>query len=192
MKILEEPPARVYFILTAPSSKLMLQTVDSRCAKFSLGSLSKDDVYRSVCEFSDGNDKDNVRLCSAALYLDGFVPGKQSLADLKYALDIAASFYSSGRFPFEKLPSKKEETALLQLTLKVLSLCSLEILKAKKGTENADGGLLGKEVLETAVMRVPLKTAFSHYGFFTGLCERIDENANFAVVCAALRAGIYE
>ncbi len=193
LKILEEPPARVYFILTAPSSKLMLQTVDSRCAKFSLGSLSRDDVYRSVCEFSDGaNIDENNRLCSAVLYLDGFIPDEGSIKNLKYALDICTSFYSSGRFPFEKLPSKKEDSEILQLILKVLSLCSLEIIKAKKGTMSKEGGILGKEALENAVMRVPLKTAFSQYSFFGDLCERLGENANFASVTAVLRAGMYE
>lgn len=193
LKILEEPPQRVYFILTAPSSKLMLQTVDSRCAKFSLGSLSKDDVYRSVCDFSEGTtEKDNTRLCNAVLYLDGFVPDEKSIKDLKTALDISTRFYTSGRFPFEALPTKKEESGLLQLTLKVLSLCSLEILKAKKGTISNDGGILGNDVIETAIMRIPMKTAYAQYGFFRDLCERLYENANLASVLAAFRAGIYD
>lgn len=193
LKILEEPPQRVYFILTAPSSKLMLATVDSRCAKFSLGSLSKDDVYRSVCDFSEGvSQKDKMRLCNAVLYLDGFVPGEKSIKELCAALDIAAKFYTDGRFPFELLPSKKEESGVFQLILKVLSLCSLEILKAKKGTIQQDGGILGADAIERAIMRIPLKTAYSQYGFFRDLCERLDENANFASVVATFRAGIYE
>lgn len=193
LKILEEPPRSVYFILTAPSSKLLLQTVDSRCAKFSLGSLSAKDVYRSVCDVSGGlSDKDNARVCNAVLYLDGFVPSEKSIASLKDAIDICTDFYTSGRFPFDKLPSKKEESADLQLILRVLSLCSLEILRAKKGTPVQDGGILGKEALDIAVMRTPLKTSYSRSAFFSELSERIDENANISAVTASLRAGIYD
>ncbi len=193
LKILEEPPARVYFILTAPSAKLLLQTVDSRCAKFSLGALSAKDVYRSVCECSGGvSESENRRLCNAVLYLDGFVPTEKTVGELKYALDVCTSYYMSGRFPFDKLPQKKEENGLLALILKLLSLASLELLKAKKGTLPSDGGILGEECLENAVMRIPIRTAFSNYSFFCSLIERLDENANFASVCAALRAGIYE
>ncbi len=193
LKILEEPPQSVYFILTAPSSKLLLPTVDSRCAKFSLGSISAKDVYRSVCDFSgDLAQADNMRICNAVLYLDGFVPGEKSISALKNAIDICTDFYTSGRFPFDRLPVKKEESGNLQLILRVLSLCSLEILKSKKGTKPANGGILGKESLETAVMRTPLKTAFYRYGLFTELSERIDENANLSAVTASLRSGIYE
>ncbi len=193
LKILEEPPARVYFILTAPSSKLLLPTVDSRCAKFSLGALSAKDIYRSVCDFSGGlSESDNMRICNAVLYLDDFVPSEKSIGTLKNAIDICTDFYKSGRFPFDRLPTKKEEASELQLVLKVLSLCSLEVLKSKKGTPPANGGILGKEALDTAVMRTPLKVSFARYGFFTELSERIDENANMSAVTASLRAGIYE
>lgn len=193
LKILEEPPRSVYFILTAPSSKLLLPTVDSRCAKFSLGSLSAKDIYRSVCDFSGGlSENDNMRICSAVLYLDGFVPSEKSISALKNAIDICTDFYISGRFPFDRLPAKKEEASELQLILKVLSLCSLEVLKSKKGTPPSNGGILGKEALATAVMRTPLKASFTRYCFFTELAQRIDENANISALTASLRAGIYE
>lgn len=193
LKILEEPPKSVYFILTSPSSKLLLQTVDSRCAKFSLGSLSMKDVYSSVCGFSGStSEAENMRLCNAVLYLDGFVPEEQSIKDLNFAIDLCASFYSSGRLPMEKLPVKKEESGLLKLILKVFSLCALDIMKAKKGNTPPNGGILGTDILETAIMRIPMKTAFHQYGFFCELYERLEENANAGAVAAALRAGIYD
>lgn len=193
LKILEEPPQRVYFILTAPSSKLMLATVDSRCAKFSLGALSKDDVYRSVCEFSGStSESENLRICHAVLYLDGFVPSEKSIGQLKSAMAVCDEFYSSGVFPFDKLPTKKEDSEALKLVLKVLSLYALAVLKSKKGSGDGDGGLLGEAVISGAAAKFPTKTAFYQYGFFCELYERLEENANVAAVIAVLRSGIYD
>lgn len=193
LKILEEPPRSVYFILTAPGAKLLLSTVDSRCAKFSLGSLSMQDIYRSVCEFSDGTpESDKLRMCNAVLYLDGFVPDEKSMAQLKLSMDICDEFYTSGRFPFESLPCKKEDSELLKLVFKVLSLYALTLLKAKKGTIPTDGGVMGSAGLSAAMSRFPTKTAFYHYGFFCELYERLLNNANVSAVIAALRSGIYD
>ena len=193
LKILEEPPRSVYFILTAPSSKLLLSTVDSRCAKFSLGSLSASDVYRSVCEFSVGiQENDKQRICCAVLYLDGFVPSQKSMEQLRAAMDICDEFYRIGRFPFDRLPSKKEDGEQLKLVLKVLALYALTLLKAKKGTQVPDGGVLGEDIMSAALRRLPMKTAFYHYGLFCELYERLEENANLGTVIAALRAGIYD
>ncbi|MBR5309265.1 MAG: hypothetical protein IKU43_10855 [Clostridia bacterium] len=193
LKILEEPPQRVYFILTAPSSKLMLQTVDSRCAKFSLGALSKSDVYRSVCEFSGGaSESECLRMCNAVLYLDGFVPSEKSIGQLKEAMSICDEFYESGVFPFHRLPSKKEDSDSLKLVLKVLSLYALDLLKGKKGSTDKDGGLLSSAALSGAASKLPTRTAFYQYGFFCELYERLEENANVAAVIAVLRSGIYD
>ena len=193
LKILEEPPKSVYFILTSPSSKLLLATVDSRCAKFSLGSLSKKDVYGSVCGFSGStSESENMRICNAVLYLDGFIPSEKSIAHLREAMNIADEFFGSGRFPFTLLPSKKEDGDLLKLILKVLALYALTVMKAKKGTLPEDGGIPGREVLSRAMSTTPLKTAFYRYGFFCELYERLEENANLGTVIAALRAGIYD
>ncbi|MBR3995501.1 MAG: hypothetical protein IKI97_09515 [Clostridia bacterium] len=193
LKILEEPPKGVYFILTSPSSKLLLATVDSRCAKFSLGAVSMEDVYHSVSEFSkDASKEENLRLSNTALYLDGFIPSEKSVAMLKIALEVCTEFYSGGKFPFEKLPAKKDDSELLKIILKVLSLSALEVLKAKKGILPDDAGILGKESLLSATGRIPLKTAFYQYGFFCELYERLEENANLGAVIATLRAGIYD
>lgn len=193
LKILEEPPKGVYFILTSPSSKLLLATVDSRCTKFSLGAVSIEDIYHSVCEFSkDTQKEENLRLSNIAFYLDGFVPGEKSVSMIKVALGICKDFYSKGKFPFEKLPNKKDDSELLKIILKVLSLSALEVLKAKKGILPENEGILGKDVLLSATGRIPSKTAFYQYGFFCELYERLDENANLGAVIASLRAGIYD
>jgi len=193
LKILEEPPKSVYFILTAPSSKLMLQTVDSRCAKFSLGSLSEKDVYGSLKEFCTNiTDSDLSRLCCAVLYLDGFVPNEKNVRDLLSAMEVCDTFYTSGRFPFEKLPSKKEDSDMLSVILKTAALYAMTVFKAKKGVMPKNGGILGADRLEAAMARFPARAAFSQYGLFCELYERLSENANVGAVISSLRACIYD
>lgn len=68
LKTLEEPPSRYHFILTAPASDLLLQTILSRCRIVRLGALTTESVYQhlktrfdlpdatlhTIAEFSEG------------------------------------------------------------------------------------------------------------------------------------------
>ncbi|MCX7993720.1 MAG: hypothetical protein N2651_08645, partial [Fimbriimonadales bacterium] len=68
LKTLEEPPPRYHFILTAPASDLLLQTILSRCRIVRLGALTTAGVYQhlkgrfnlpeatlqTIAEFSEG------------------------------------------------------------------------------------------------------------------------------------------
>jgi DNA polymerase-3 subunit delta' len=68
LKTLEEPPPRYHFILTAPASDLLLQTILSRCRIVRLGALTTESVYQhlkarfdlpdttlhTIAEFSEG------------------------------------------------------------------------------------------------------------------------------------------
>lgn len=187
LKILEEPPERAYFILTAPSSKMLLETVNSRCAVFSLGNPSYDDVYRSVCDAASGFGEEERRsIARAVLYIDGFEVTSQNLTRLKSALDICETYYGSGVFPFASLPSKKDDSEALKLTFKALSLCALEVCEAKKGVSVKDG-ILSASSLEFSVMKMPMRTAFSRSELFASLLERLEANANASAIIALLR-----
>lgn len=48
LKTLEEPPPRYHFILTAPASDLLLQTILSRCRIVRLGALTAESVYQHL------------------------------------------------------------------------------------------------------------------------------------------------
>jgi DNA polymerase-3 subunit delta' len=68
LKTLEEPPPRYHFILTAPASDLLLQTILSRCRIVRLGALTTESIYQhlktrfdlpdatlhTIAEFSEG------------------------------------------------------------------------------------------------------------------------------------------
>lgn len=190
LKILEEPPEHVYFLLTAPDSGLLLETVASRCTKFSLGAVTYGDVYRSVCEIVQGTDKEKcARMASAVTYLDGFEINGAGIKSLSFALDVCDSYYQSGVFPYGSLPSKKEDGDVLRLVFRLLALCALEVCESKKGAPMKNG-ILSKGALESAVMKMPMRTAFLRYEFFNSMDARLERNANSGAVLNMVRAEI--
>ncbi len=192
LKILEEPPQRVYFILTCPAANMLLPTVNSRCAKFSLGSLGKEEIYRSVSELCKAEDEQTKhRYSSLIAMLEGFEMTEKNIAHLPLALKICDEFYESGKFPFSLLPTKKEDTEDLKLIFKALALCALEITKVKKGAE-AQGGVLCRRVLSSAAARLSLRSAFSQHELFCTVLERLEASANLGAVMALLRAELSE
>ncbi len=188
LKILEEPPQRVYFILTCPAANMLLPTVNSRCARFSLGTLDSEEIYRSVSAIFKQQSESTRRRCSAVIsMLEGFEMTEKNLQQLSQALEICDEFYGSGRFPFASLPAKKEDTDVLKLIFKVLALCALEITEEKK---NANGmhGIFDREALSGAAARFSLRSAFSLYELFSEAHDKLCANANLGAVMAYLRA----
>ena len=78
LKVLEEPPCNVYFIITCVNENLLLPTIKSRCSKFELskidrlliekelGSVSEKELISSICDGKLGKaidiaEKKNVR-----------------------------------------------------------------------------------------------------------------------------------
>lgn len=190
LKILEEPPEKVRFILTCPTSGSLLPTVASRCARFSLGAVSRGDVLRSISELLKETEKNKLNgLCTAALYLDGFVPNETNVRNLELAAEISNDFYADGFFPFEKYSLKKEDSDTLKLIFKVLALCALEIMKHKKGIKLSNC-ILKNEILNSASAVTTAKDAFEYYEFFCDLLQRTEANANISAISAALQSGV--
>lgn len=188
LKILEEPPKNVYFILSCPSSDMLLPTVSSRCAKFSLGALGYSEIYstlRDICTELGEAEKESV--AAAISYLEGFELTQKNTECLRIALGICRDYYGSGSFPFEKLPAKKEDSETLKLILGSLALCALEIAFTKKGAEKRYF-ILPAPVRAFAMSHFPLKRVFSQYEFFCELRERLEANANVGAVLAVMRS----
>lgn len=187
LKILEEPPQKVYFILTCPSSNMLLPTVSSRCAKYSLGELGKEEIYNSVSELCKNiGDNEKKRYSNVLLMLDGFEMTEKNIDRLAAALEICDKFYGDGVFPFELLPVKKEESEALKLTFKILALCALEVIRAKKGVA-AENPILKSNVLSDSAARLSLRSAYSQYELFTQVLDRLLTSANLSAVTALLR-----
>ncbi len=63
LKVLEEPPSYVNFILECEDKAMLLQTVKSRCASFRMGDLTDDSVTKKKLEKS----YENAELIAAAI-----------------------------------------------------------------------------------------------------------------------------
>ncbi len=189
LKILEEPPKDVNFILTCPSVKMLLPTVRSRCTVYSLGEIPPGeltDKMKIACP--DIPSQTIGRAAAAGLRLENFDVRKDNVECLVWALSVCETFYTSGIFPYSMLPQKKEDTERLRMLLRALSLCALEVSRVKKGDKPC--GILSAEALDFACRKFSAKAVFSHYELFLSLYERLLMNANYSVILSAIRTGI--
>ncbi len=136
LKVLEEPPQNVYFILVAESSSALLQTVVSRCTVFSLTEPDFDSALTLLCERNI--DRDDA---SAMLKANNNNIGKalESLGSSKVSLgiELARDFFEfvdrKDRLPALKLTvaldKNRAETAKFVKELK-----SILIEKVKAST----------------------------------------------------------
>ena len=86
LKILEEPPRNVYFILTSSSETLVLPTIKSRCNKIQLAKMKKEDVEEIF------KNHENAELISAIS--DGLIGKGEILARKKNLKEIFDSILS--------------------------------------------------------------------------------------------------
>ena len=96
LKILEEPPKNVYFIITCSNENLVLPTIKSRCTKHELGKLSKEQI-ESVLKKNE-----NSHLVSALC--DGYL-GKAIELERKINLK---EYFESVLSLFTRLKSSRE------------------------------------------------------------------------------------
>ena len=130
LKILEEPPKNVYFVLSVKNEEKVLPTIKSRCDKIKIGPLS-DEEMSAVC-------KDKL-----ACVLGGGYVGKTLILeknrDLVGIADFAVSLFTELKNSKQVLGFSKrilEEKANLNLILEVLSLCIEDIIKLKCESED--------------------------------------------------------
>ena len=96
LKVLEEPPRNVYFILTSSSETLVLPTIKSRCNKVYLSKIKNEEIEK----FFEG-DKDKEIICAIS---DGLIGKAESLSQKKNLGDTFSSVLSL----FTELKSSKE------------------------------------------------------------------------------------
>lgn len=130
LKILEEPPKNVYFILSVKNEEKVLPTIKSRCDKIKIAPLSEEEMD-AVC-------KDKL-----ACVLGGGYVGKtlalEKNRDLSSIADFAVSLLTELKNSKQVLSfSKKmlEEKSNLNLILEIVSLCIEDIIKLKCESED--------------------------------------------------------
>ena len=83
LKTIEEPPARVIFILATTNPERVLTTIQSRCQKFDFRRISSDDIFEHLCQIAN---KESIKFEDQALKLiakrsQGGMRDAQSLLD---------------------------------------------------------------------------------------------------------------
>lgn len=130
LKVLEEPPKNVFFLISAKSEERVLATIKSRCEKIKIYPM-------------DLQELQNVSQNRLAVILGGGFIGKTLMLEKNENLNAYADFIVS---VFTKLKSSKEVIKYskqfleyknnLKLLLQIFTLCIEDILKIKCESEN--------------------------------------------------------
>lgn len=130
LKILEEPPKNVYFLISAKSEEKVLPTIKSRCDKIKILPLDSEKLKK----LSDNN--------LANILGEGYIGKTLNLAkneDLKTVANFAVSLFTELKGSKQVLRfSKKflEEKDLMDLILEIMSFCIEDMVKLKCESEN--------------------------------------------------------
>ena len=125
LKVLEEPPKNVYFLLSCASSDKVLPTIKSRCDKITVEKLEMEEL-KKVCPNS-----------LAVTLSDGYIGQAVELSKKKNLVDIvdfAVSLVSEMKNSSQVLRFSKKFAEFendLELVLKVFSICLEDMLKIK-------------------------------------------------------------
>lgn len=130
LKVLEEPPKNVFFLLSAQSEDKVLSTIKSRCDKIYINAFSKEDI-QNFCQ-------DTL----AIILGNGFLGKTLELEkneNLKNVVRFAVSLFSEMKNSKQVVKFSKKFLDLkgeMQTILEVMSLCIEDMIKIKCESEN--------------------------------------------------------
>lgn len=186
LKVLEEPPENVYFLLSAKNEELVLPTIKSRCDKVKIPPLTQQEVDKIASD------------PLAKILGDGYV-GKTLALEKKYDLsnivklgvELFTEMKSSKQVVVfsKKFLDEKEDT---QLLLQVMLLCIEDILKLKCESEPLCKlkPFIGE--LKDVEPEFSVRALCEIAGLVTDFRERMQFNANLNVAVDNLLLKILE
>lgn len=163
LKIIEEPPKGVKFILSASSGLSLLPTVRSRVCMLGISARSYEALYASIKkEFPDMQVSLLNRLCA---FISTYSKTEYS-KDLGEAIDgycrLALDFLSGkDNQPLLSFPKKRED---IMICLQVFMLAIRDIASARCGT--SDYSFLTREEIVVCSAKISLKRAVGLYDVF--------------------------
>ena len=185
LKILEEPPKNVYFVLTAASKGALLSTVRSRVCIVTGQEKSLEDIKKEVSKLFPGlSDKAMKRVSFFAYSYDEVVLDKIESAVIDTAFDVCIEFLKGTGDGIDptKLPMKKEE---LSIYLRVFMLCTFFVLKTKMMGKISQSALSDEEI-SLLCARVSAKRAITLYERYENALVRLANSANENALIATL------
>lgn len=183
LKIIEEPPKNVYFILTVSSKHALLPTVASRLCIVNFGQKSLDDIKRVIKETMPEESNAFIEKCAYFASLYDRADIKTINRDtLKSAFDDGYTIFSTSGKANINFPKTRDE---LIIYLQVFMLISHQILHTKQ-TGCTNPGILSQTDLITCCERTSKIKAASLYDTFEKAYLLADANANVNALCANL------
>ncbi len=175
LKVLEEPPENVYFLLSAKSEDRVLPTIRSRCDKIKINPLAKSEIEK-VCQDP------------LAVVLGGGHLGKtlhlSKMDDLKSIVNFAVSILCELKNSKQVLQFSNEflnYQSELDLILNVIALCLEDILKLKCESENLMKLYMYKDELKEVDAEYSVRAICEIEKLISTLREKLEFNANLTV-----------
>ncbi len=184
LKIIEEPPRGVRFVLTASSKNALLETVRSRVCVLSGEIIGIEHICKEIKDIKRGlSDTETERI---AHFVSEYDKTDIKNLDEKLLLDYIekAGGFFSGKTQGAPLPLPKKKDEFM-LWLQVFMLASKEIALAKcKGRLRE--GMLSSETLSVCNSKTSMKKAHALYDTFEEAYLLLEANANVNAVSAFL------
>ncbi len=187
LKIIEEPPKNVYFILTVSSKSSLLPTVASRLCVVNLSQKSLGDIKRLIKEALPGENDEFIEKCAHfASFYDKADIKTIDRDSLKAAFDDGCKLFSTSGKTNIIFPKTRDE---LMIYLQVFMLISHQILHTKQ-TGFTTPGILSHSDLITCCERTSKIRASSLYDTFEKAYLLADGFANINALCANLSSSV--
>ena len=175
LKILEEPPKNVYFLLHAKSEDRVLPTIKSRCDKIKINPLDE----KTIENFSQNT--------LANILGGGYVGRTIALSkneDLKKIVEFAVSLFTELKTSKQVIKFSKTFLELkdnLNLILEVMSFCIEDIIKIKCESENLCKLKPYKDDLKDVEPEFSVEALCEISKLISSLREKVEFNANLTV-----------
>lgn len=194
LKILEEPPLGVHFLLTCSSAASVLSTIQSRAQILTLSPLSPDDLRQAALEQHAGEDVEKVErllpLCGGNLgKLSQLLTEKQGQSAREQAEKLLTAMLApreaelmEATVPFLKEKARFREI-ILQMQWLARDACALRM---------GAPSLLGSPVSQSLSQSLTRKQLMALPDFLEETVQNVDQNGNMNLLltwfCARLRA----
>lgn len=180
LKVLEEPPKSVVFILTASSRSAVLATVLSRTSVFM---PSEDDESEKwmLAEKISGKGKTDMSTMRVYAYIDAYEETDAEsvrVSDIDAAFNLAEGYFSGVQTDVvPSFPSKKTEAEKIKLYFRVFMLVArnISVYKLSGGKENI---IPYSEEFRKMCVKVSPKKAMGVYELFENALISLSLNAN--------------
>ena len=175
LKVLEEPPKNVYFILSAKSEERVLPTIKSRCEKIKIAPLSQNEIS-TIC--------DDKLACALGEGYAGKTLALSKNEELKQIADFGVSLLTELKSSKDIINFSKKFVELkdnINLILKVVLLAIEDIIKIKCESENLVKLKMYIEDLKLVEPEFSIQALCEISKMISNFLQRLEFNANLNV-----------